>query len=321
MELFTAGDKSQMKTIERWIDESDVYMLILGGRYGSIEPKTGISYTELEYDYAVAQGKPTFAVVITEEALEAKVKALGSAVIERGNPKGLVQFREKVLSNVSSFFSDSKDVKLAVYESISDHAVNPKLKGWVAADEVEETKDLTERIKRLNDENAALVERARQLESELAKRGPERSRDKSHTELVDVLNAIEITVPANLAKDRKEYKDSLYNIAYVNRDALVNGITNQVNSSEAMQFYYFSILPKLQAHGLADSEKVAGARYRRSFLNKAGKSFFAEVEKKLVLPRQTVKAVSAASAQIGNDPQKKPSKLPLARKQRVASSE
>ena len=50
MELFTAGDKSQMDTIKRWIDESDVYMLILGGRYGSIEPSTGLSYTELEYD-------------------------------------------------------------------------------------------------------------------------------------------------------------------------------------------------------------------------------------------------------------------------------
>lgn len=45
MELFTAGDKSQMKTIERWIDESDVFMLILGGRYGSIEPTTNLSYT------------------------------------------------------------------------------------------------------------------------------------------------------------------------------------------------------------------------------------------------------------------------------------
>lgn len=33
MELFTAGDKSQMETITRWIDESDIYMLILGGRY------------------------------------------------------------------------------------------------------------------------------------------------------------------------------------------------------------------------------------------------------------------------------------------------
>lgn len=30
MELFKAGDKSQWATIQRWIDESDVYMLILG---------------------------------------------------------------------------------------------------------------------------------------------------------------------------------------------------------------------------------------------------------------------------------------------------
>ena len=41
MELFTAGNKSQMATIERWIDESDVFMLILGGRYGSIETNHG----------------------------------------------------------------------------------------------------------------------------------------------------------------------------------------------------------------------------------------------------------------------------------------
>ena len=31
MELFKGG-KSQMETIRKWIDESDVYMLILGGR-------------------------------------------------------------------------------------------------------------------------------------------------------------------------------------------------------------------------------------------------------------------------------------------------
>jgi len=45
MELFTAGDESQMDVIKQWIDESDVYLLILGGRYGTIEPKSGKSYT------------------------------------------------------------------------------------------------------------------------------------------------------------------------------------------------------------------------------------------------------------------------------------
>ena len=36
MELFAAGDQSQMEVIKEWIRESDVYLLILGGRYGSI---------------------------------------------------------------------------------------------------------------------------------------------------------------------------------------------------------------------------------------------------------------------------------------------
>ncbi len=134
MELLTAGDKSQMKTIERWIDESDVYMLILGGRYGSIEPTTGLSYTELEYDYAASQGKSAFAVVIADAALEAKVKASGTAFIEKVNTKALAQFRDKVLKNISSFFSDPKDVKLCVYESMSDYAANSDLRGWIAAD-------------------------------------------------------------------------------------------------------------------------------------------------------------------------------------------
>lgn len=64
MELFTAGDESQMEVIKQWIDESDIYLLILGGRYGSIEPITGKSYTQLEYEYALSKGKPFFACVI-----------------------------------------------------------------------------------------------------------------------------------------------------------------------------------------------------------------------------------------------------------------
>lgn len=49
MELFASGDESQMSVIKRWIDQSDVYLLILGGRYGSIEPNSGKSYTHLEF--------------------------------------------------------------------------------------------------------------------------------------------------------------------------------------------------------------------------------------------------------------------------------
>jgi hypothetical protein len=64
MELFTAGDESQLKVIYDWIDESDVYLLILGGRYGRIEPNSKKSYTHLEYEYALDKNKPLFVCVV-----------------------------------------------------------------------------------------------------------------------------------------------------------------------------------------------------------------------------------------------------------------
>ena len=112
MELFTAGDKSQWDVIQRWIIDSDIYMIILGGRYGSVEPSSGLSYIELEYDFAVSSGKPYFAVVINEDALEKRIKQLGDEVIKRDNPEKLKDFRARVLCRMSSFFSDHKDVKL-----------------------------------------------------------------------------------------------------------------------------------------------------------------------------------------------------------------
>jgi hypothetical protein len=83
MELFAAGSESQLDVVRRWIDESDVYMLILGGRYGSIEPKSGKSYTQVEYEYAAEKGKPLFALVMTDAVLDEKVRAAGLAVAGR----------------------------------------------------------------------------------------------------------------------------------------------------------------------------------------------------------------------------------------------
>ena len=93
MELFTAGDESQMEAIKQWIDESDVYLLILGGRYGSIEPTSRRSYTRLEYEYALKLGKPMFACVVNEQAQERRVREMGSLAIEAGDPAGLREFR------------------------------------------------------------------------------------------------------------------------------------------------------------------------------------------------------------------------------------
>jgi hypothetical protein len=49
MELFATGDQSQLQVIRRWIEECDAFVLLLGGRYGSVEPASGKSHTQLEY--------------------------------------------------------------------------------------------------------------------------------------------------------------------------------------------------------------------------------------------------------------------------------
>jgi Domain of unknown function (DUF4062) len=156
MELFAAGDESQMTVIKRWKDESDVYLLILGGRYGSIEKTTNKSYIQLEYEYALAQNKALFAVVISEDALERKVKAMGSSVVEQDNAKELKLFKSSVLSNLVKFWDDKKDIMLAIYETLADFAQRKELIGWVRGDNAVNAGLVAEEIAKLTKENSEL---------------------------------------------------------------------------------------------------------------------------------------------------------------------
>ncbi|GAA2084631.1 DUF4062 domain-containing protein [Aeromicrobium halocynthiae] len=60
MELFPAADDDAWTIIKRVIDESDYYLLIIGGRYGSVS-EAQVGYTEMEYDYATQIKKPVMA--------------------------------------------------------------------------------------------------------------------------------------------------------------------------------------------------------------------------------------------------------------------
>lgn len=157
MELFTSGNESQLETIKRWINESDIYCLILGGRYGSIEPKSKKSYTEIEYDYAKSIEKPTFAVVITDDYLNKKVHENNIDFIERENTEKLKKFREKVLSNISSFYDSPNDIKLAIHETLEDFKERYQFSGWIPGDNETQNAKLIE-------ENSKLKDRILQLE-------------------------------------------------------------------------------------------------------------------------------------------------------------
>lgn len=133
MELFKAG-KSQMKTIKRWIDESDVYMLILGGRYGSIEEESGLSYTELEYRYALSKNMPVFAIVLDDAFLFTKAASKGETVIfENKSKKKYNSFKKYVKTNVVKFVSSIDAISSVVHSHLNDIQIEFKdlLCGWV----------------------------------------------------------------------------------------------------------------------------------------------------------------------------------------------
>ncbi len=165
MELFSAGDESQMTVIERWIDESDVYLLILGGRYGSIDNKTGKSYTHLEYEYALSKNKSMFAVVINDKALDIKVQENGRSVLEQENPKELKAFKNIVTSNLVKFWDDKKDIKIAIHETIADFGYRKELVGWIRGDNSVNMGVLAEEMARLTKENSELREKISQNNS------------------------------------------------------------------------------------------------------------------------------------------------------------
>lgn len=284
MELFKAADKSQWEIIKRWIDESDVYMLILGGRYGSIDPQKGVSYTELEYDYAIETKKPLFAVVIEESALEEKVKTNGLDFLERERSSELKLFKEKVLKNMSSFFNDLKDIRLTVMESLPEIAQMNDLSGWVSGDDIPDVHGLINEVNELRDKIKDLEKENNQLKMNKSRE----SNANDYQELTKVLELIKVKVPEKVSKQNTEIKMSLLQLFKNCGDYLITGITNAYNVSDGESFLYHNVCPKLQIHGLVENEKVTGAKYRRFAITKKGGEFLAHLEKKKVLHEKAV---------------------------------
>ncbi len=131
MELFKAGNESQLKTIYKWIDESDVYMLILGGRYGTVDSKSEKSYTQLEYEYALSKDIPVFAVVLSQDFLTSKINILGlEKTMEQNCPDKYKSFKSIVMSKIIREVDDCKDIKIAIHSTLNEFVNEYDLKGW-----------------------------------------------------------------------------------------------------------------------------------------------------------------------------------------------
>lgn len=74
MEYFSARYLSQFDVIKEWIENCDIFLLILGGRYGSICDETKKSFVHMEFEYAQSLGMPII-VLIAEDQYVMRKKA------------------------------------------------------------------------------------------------------------------------------------------------------------------------------------------------------------------------------------------------------
>lgn len=77
MELFGQDNREQWKVIKQWIDESDVFLIMIKDRYGFIGRDTGISYTQMEFEYAMQQRKPIIKLILGDSIDKNKCDNIG----------------------------------------------------------------------------------------------------------------------------------------------------------------------------------------------------------------------------------------------------
>lgn len=138
MELFKSGNET-WETIQRWIDDSDIYILILGGRYGSLD-ETGQSYTEKEFDYARSKNMPMFSIVLSDDFIKRKATDCGdyTKMTETQEPKKLQDFRRKVKTHIVSQVNSIDEIKPETILGIKSLIEDRALVGWVRADKLEQ---------------------------------------------------------------------------------------------------------------------------------------------------------------------------------------
>ncbi|BCQ35796.1 hypothetical protein ERHA54_33110 [Erwinia rhapontici] len=151
MELFPAIDEEQWEFIKKIIDDCDYYLLIIGGRYGSIA-EDGLSYTEKEFDYAIEKGLRV--VVLVHENPE----TLPLAKSERSDEtrEKLLKFIDKASTGrLRKTWSSPKDIPGLVSLNMSKTIKTYPAVGWVRADKISNETDLR-RLIELQQENDAL---------------------------------------------------------------------------------------------------------------------------------------------------------------------
>ena len=164
MELFSASSDDQFEYIKREIDESDYYVLVLGWRYGSLHTD-GISYTEREFDYAIAQGIPVLVFPHGDESAVPMAYREADADIRAKQ----IAFRERAMKDrMAKHWKVPDELSILVTKSLHREIRDRPRVGWVRADSGPDAKTLAEMV-RLQGENIKLAARISELEKAFPK--------------------------------------------------------------------------------------------------------------------------------------------------------
>lgn len=142
MEDFVPDELTPAEYIREQVDACDLYVGIIGKRYGHVEPGSGMSMTEIEYHQAVAGGKPLRIFVMADDAqVPDDFVDTDPALVAK-----LDAFKDRVLAtHTCRFFTDLADLRDSVEQALSTPSgrrgrvgdVGSALSGEVAAGPLE----------------------------------------------------------------------------------------------------------------------------------------------------------------------------------------
>jgi hypothetical protein len=158
MEMFSAGDETQWQLIQRQIEASDYYVVLVAHRYGSMDGPIG--YTEKEYDYAIGLGIPALGFVLQDGA------SWPANMIDKDAVKvaALAAFKDKIKKKMVSHWATAEDLHGKVSIALMKQFTATPRDGWVKASSVASPQIISE-LARLSQENGDLREALRKAQT------------------------------------------------------------------------------------------------------------------------------------------------------------
>jgi hypothetical protein len=136
MATFSAAHESDRVVIEKAIKKCQLYLLILGHRYGTLAPDRNISYTELEYEIAEKAGLYVIALRLKEAEIQERRSSLHRSkhedLVELQNEERLSTFHKRVCKDhYDQLWSEKGQFKFEVLRALIENLPKCKKLGYV----------------------------------------------------------------------------------------------------------------------------------------------------------------------------------------------